>query len=79
MLLRVIHREVYCDGGQRGQVLVDRSQARAHRVDRHVSGAGSGPLGEFVGDLPWVTEPGDAAFHPDRRTGSGARPAPVTR
>ena len=63
----VLHPDVPGDGGQRRQVLVDRAQTRAHRVDRHVGGAGSGPLGEFVGGLPYITAPGDAAFHSDRR------------
>jgi hypothetical protein len=55
------------DGGQRGQVLVDRAQAGTHRVHRHVRGARRCPLGQFIGGLTAVTTPGDPALHAERR------------
>ncbi len=130
----VLHPDVPGDGGQRRQVLIDRAQTRAHRVDRHVGGArqrstgqvrrrpartsprqvmrpsipiadGSLPAaiadratmsrasssfgpGDIIGNHPSANRPArsnagrDAApIHTGigRVTGSGARPAPVTR
>ena len=64
---QALDADVVGDGRKRGEVLIDRAQARAHRVHRYVGGAGGGPLGEFVGGLLKVTAPGHAAFHAYRR------------
>ncbi len=71
----LLDAEVVGDGGQRGQVLVDRAQARAHRVHRHVGGAGRGPP-ERVPRRPAGRSPRHLT-RPSISIADGSRPAAV--